>query len=73
MSKTALCGTRSLADNVLAKTMDSASIGAEKQFATLSAEASGKILYKPYNSSDIEKLLVSEDVKKILEDKEKDS
>ncbi|KAJ3201896.1 protein with putative role during mitosis [Entophlyctis luteolus] len=64
----------SLAVKVLAKTMDSASIGADKlEFATISADASGKIVYKPYSRADIEKLLVSEDVKKILEDKEKDA
>ncbi|KAJ3058549.1 hypothetical protein HDU99_006755, partial [Rhizoclosmatium hyalinum] len=64
----------SLAVKVLAKTMDSASIGSDKlEFATLSKNASGKIVYKPYTSADIEKLLLDENVKKILEDKEKDA
>ncbi|KAJ3118724.1 protein with putative role during mitosis [Physocladia obscura] len=64
----------SLAVKVLAKTMDSASIGADKlEFGTLSAQADGKIIYRAYTAREIEKLLADEDVKKILEEKEKDS
>ncbi|KAJ3074886.1 Proteasome subunit alpha type-4 [Podochytrium sp. JEL0797] len=64
----------SLAVKVLAKTMDSASVGSDKlEFATLSRGENGKIVYKPYSAADIEKLLQDENVKKILEDKEKDA
>ncbi|KAI8615728.1 proteasome subunit alpha type-4 [Chytriomyces sp. MP71] len=64
----------SLAVKVLAKTMDSSQIGADKlEFATLSKDGKDKVVYKAYGSAEIEKLLTDENVKKIIEDKEKDA
>ncbi|KAJ3300460.1 protein with putative role during mitosis [Borealophlyctis nickersoniae] len=54
---------KSLAVKVLHKTMDSATIGAEKlEFATLHMGPGGKVEYKPYKPQDIEALLREEGV-----------
>ncbi|KAJ3277576.1 protein with putative role during mitosis [Blyttiomyces sp. JEL0837] len=66
---------KSLAVKVLAKTMDSSTLGADKlEFATLHLDSeTGKIVYHPYKPEEIEKLLTDENVKAIIEEKEKEN
>ncbi|KAI9341528.1 nucleophile aminohydrolase [Zopfochytrium polystomum] len=65
---------KSLAVKVLAKTMDSATLGPDKlEFATLHQGANGAVVYHAYTPAEIEALLEAENVKKIIEDKEKEN
>ncbi|KAJ3196711.1 protein with putative role during mitosis [Irineochytrium annulatum] len=65
---------KSLAVKVLAKTMDSSTLGADKlEFATLRLGADGSVIYHPFKPEEIEKLLKDENVAKMLEDQQKEA
>ncbi|RKO84409.1 nucleophile aminohydrolase, partial [Blyttiomyces helicus] len=58
-----LVEAKSLAIKVLAKTMDSTTLGSEKlEFATLHLTPGGKVVYKPYTPAEIDALLKEEKV-----------
>ncbi|KAJ3206867.1 protein with putative role during mitosis [Dinochytrium kinnereticum] len=69
-----LAQAKALAVKVLAKTMDSSQLGADKlEFATLHKGEDGNMVYHPYSAEEIEKLLKEENVKGIIEETQKEN